>query len=150
MPAVPKTGEGTQRLRRHRVPALRVRLEEGRPRDTCGRNGRFQASRREGGRYSGVAGGGVSVEHHRPMGGGRGRDGVLLPVHAPGQSSAALAQGLHSLREFYERFFLSSTYIFRMRNIRANIHARSCHIIYIFLVSCCTCSIRSSRIASIE
>jgi len=39
------------------------------------------------------------MEHDRPMGSGRGWDGVLLPIHAPGQSSAALAQGLHTLRE---------------------------------------------------
>lgn len=82
--AVSKIGEGTQRIRRYRVPTLCVRFEKGRPRHTRGGHGSFQIARRERRRNSGIASGGVSVEHHRPMGSGRGWNGVLLPIHAPG------------------------------------------------------------------
>lgn len=97
---VSEISEGAQRVRRHRISALRVRLEEGGPRDTRGGHGVLQIARREGGRHPGVAGSRVPMEHHRPVGGGRGWDGVLLPVHAPGQSSTPLAQGLHPLRKY--------------------------------------------------
>lgn len=97
---VSEISEGTQRVRRHRVSALRVRLEEGGPRNTGRGHGDLQVACRERGRYPGVASGRIPMEHYRSVGSGRGRDGVLLPIHTPRQSSAPLAQGLHPLREY--------------------------------------------------
>lgn len=58
------------------------------------------------------------MEYHRPVGSGRGRDGILLPIHAPGQSSAPLAQGLHPLREYYYELLANRSAIY---NTRSNI-----------------------------
>lgn len=106
---VPKTSERIERLRRHSVPSLRVRLAEGRTRCSRRRRASVQATRGEGRWHFGISSCWISMEHHHTMGGRRGRNGVLLSVHASRQPSTTLAQAFHTLCKYWRSspsFFL--------------------------------------------
>lgn len=73
-------GARAARLRRRRVPALRLRHQEGRPRGGRRRQFQSQVARVQGGRHAREPGGDADVGLHRAMGGGRRRHGLLCKV----------------------------------------------------------------------